>query len=1004
MMKRELLSGLILTAMMFAACSDDLDNSQRYNDGLLHLKLTFNDPKGQWTEGSAPQTRALPAIPMTADGMEGLTLYLHCEEQDMIETSISDMPETRGQRLTGEAFNDASLTCFGLYGEVSSEKVLGELGTPYNKILKSGFTYHDDTKWYESNSDLDLSFVSSDGWGSEAKGNFYAWAPFHYNGDGVDDENEAKNISVAMSGGVPTLTYTMQHAEADNKDILTASKLNLSRTEKDTKGIELQFRHVLSALKFKGTTVTGLEATVSGGSEEFSLQVNKIRVTGIYNTGTCTIGADPTTWTPGATTDYCETNDIDNTTVNINTDEHCFLILPQTAPAGAKLTLDCEVRNSSDVVVKEHLYIQAPFPTGTEWKPGHSYTYNISDTELTHILNISSSFPDFPLEGGEDVFTVQSYYTNGTGYQGDGIPADWHMEYKDENGRWVNGLPLGYVLLDENNEPVLDEHLTNVPTKIPGSVTPKTYKLDALTRIEKSEIIPQLLEHQYGSATEAHDLSLHDVTGASLPNGRSTANCYIVNGYGHFKFPLVYGNAIKNGATNAWAYTERDEYQIFVNYLDNHIASPYILTDTGKGVDDLEAFIIWQDEKNLVLPSSVKLSGDGENAFMEFAIVQPYVKSGNIILGLREKTGDKRILWSWHIWVSARKYNETVEVSNGSYRLDFTHYNLGWRVPDTKTYAPRTTEIRIMQNESPEKEDIAVTQDGGTVTTSGSNLYYQHGRKDPMPAYYLENGTKKDMALRINGTLGYCDPEWNGRGTHGGVQCAEIQAPAAVTPVSMGGAIQHPYYLYSTGAGDWMKKPGGGANTHANYDYAGRWDPEKAGNYAGNTITSYTDRIGDAPSAYSHIKTIYDPCPIGFAVPPSAAYELMLYNWKTSTATGTEDGLDYIDFIGPTGSLRFRETGWRVNGGGYVENFNTYGYYWTAGVRDADVHQGWYLRINDGDFDVYNYCRNHTEPIRAVRDNEDIRKHAIDPTYESPTDYPKYGGDVEPESSLVKRK
>ena len=41
--------GLLLTATLLVACSDDLSNG-RYADGRLHLKLSFNDAATQWKD------------------------------------------------------------------------------------------------------------------------------------------------------------------------------------------------------------------------------------------------------------------------------------------------------------------------------------------------------------------------------------------------------------------------------------------------------------------------------------------------------------------------------------------------------------------------------------------------------------------------------------------------------------------------------------------------------------------------------------------------------------------------------------------------------------------------------------------------------------------------------------------------------------------------------------------------------------------------------------------
>lgn len=986
---------------LLTACVDDNDGNQRYNDGYLHFNLQFNgDQQSRWAEdGTGSHTRALASTPMTAEGMEGLTLYLHCEEKDCFDQHVAldnGQPATRGKRIEHEAFADDALQSFGIYGKVGSTVVL-----PYStKFVKSSLTLGDDS-WYEETIDLNFGTDPEAYWPDDAVGSFYGYAP--YPGDGTD---EAKCISVADNGsGVPTLTCTMQHDEADNKDILTASKKNLTRDEKNN-GIELLFRHVLTAVKFKGTTIEGFRATVSGETKEFTLKVKKIRVSGIYNTGTCAIGETPTTWDLGSTTDYCDVSDINQTEVDINDDEHCLLLLPQATPPGAKLTLDCQVLDG-ETVVKEDPNISASLEDKT-WEPGYSYTYTLSDTPMTRTLSISpATIGEFELDGSEKEITVMSYYSDGSG--ADYVPADWHIEYKDEENIWHNGLPEGYVLLDENKVPVLDEHMENVPSKITGTpVGGKKYYLRALMRSEKSEIIPMLQVNQYGTKGNPRDLSLYDVTGAPLRKGRCTANSYMINGYGYFKIPLVYGNAIKNGQTNAWSYTERGGDPIFVNYLDNHIEKPYIIDDVKddagslvSSISDVEPFVIWQDEPNLVLPSSLSITEKDGLGFMEFSIAKPYVKPGNAIIGIRETAGDKRILWSWHIWVSARHMEETVEVSNAKYRLDFAQYNLGWRVPETKTYDDKTTTITIKQDGSAKALDISATQKGGTITISGSNLYYQHGRKDPMPAAYLENGNQKDMALSIY-KLGYCQDWWKlypaGR-TEETATNATIISPTKLP--TMGYAIQHPYWLYAAQDGDWMAA---GKN---NWEKAGRWDPERAGNYSENDISSsaaFTDRISTSPSAYSHIKTVYDPCPVGFAVPPCSAYEL-LFDWTTSTETGNDEGLNYVKFNGPTGSLTFRKTGWRVHDApGDVKDLNRLGYYWTAGVRSDNVHEGWYLRINlYNTYEAFTYCRNHTEPIRPVVDNEDERIKVIDSTYET-SDYPKHDGEVDPGNSLSRRR
>ena len=55
--------------------------------------------------------------------------------------------------------------------------------------------------------------------------------------------------------------------------------------------------------------------------------------------------------------------------------------------------------------------------------------------------------------------------------------------------------------------------------------------------------------------SSTNDLSMLDCAGNERTDGQWTANCYMVHTAGDYKLPLVYGNAIKAGETNAAAYT-----------------------------------------------------------------------------------------------------------------------------------------------------------------------------------------------------------------------------------------------------------------------------------------------------------------------------------------------------------------------------------------------------------------------------------------------------------------
>ena len=988
-MKRELFSGLILTAMMFAACSDDLDNTKRFDDKLLHFKLSFNESQGQWTDGSASHTRALSTLPMTANGIEGLTLYLNCEEQDRIDEPALISEEeaaTRGQRLTGEVFDNSAITTFGLYGEDEDKnEVLGDESKTFKKQLKSDYTKND--IFYEKELDLDFP---GDGWPDGKNATFYGFAPFHYTGGSA--EGVAKNISASYgTGGVPIITYTMQPDEADNKDVLTAKK-TLNRAEKNANGIELQFRHILSAVKFK-QPAGGMTCKVKDGDvdkETYYVKITKIELKNIYKSGTANLGeeftdtdGDPKKRTSNwnykkesgnqATCSYTLGIPTTSTDTYINTDEHCFMVLPQELSTDAYVQITCNLyadEAMSGTPKYENTTFDAPL-NGQTWLPGYSYTYTINNNELTYKIesNLSTVLATaFPVDGTETTaraFTVKSYATNpAPGDQSYGFPMSWKVQYKDGT-EWKDGMPDDFFLEDETGRVFSNEEMLNLP----GSVKEKTYKILALRRNDGLPSVSELRTHEYGDPNATtpesyHDLSLFDVD-CVTPISRNTANCYMINGYGKFKFPLVYGNAIKNGATNAEAYTEKDSYEIFVDYKGNHIAGPSVIP-AGTSLDDLTADVVWMDDMNLIWPSTIHLGTEGGFYFMYFEIPKSVSKQGNAILCVKDK--DKKIMWSWHIWVTTFNLSETVQASKyistavGTKTLDFAQRNLGWRDSEQKTYTARTISIRLQQNESSASEENTISQKGGDVILSGSNLYYQHGRKDPMPSAtqiwngssYIDHDMTTDIAL-----YGY---------TWSNVQ----------TTTSIAYAIQTPNVFYNPSTGDWEK--------HDNDNYGGRWDPQKAGNTDG------------AASAYSLIKTVYDPCPVGFTVPPCRAFNLIT-GWSTTViaadAAENKAHIPGLKFTSPDGTktLTFYRTGNRRKATGLIEYYKEEGRYWTAGVGGYGTYL---LRISGTKTVDYDYSRYRCRGI-AVRPVADTRF-----TFDS--EFKHRDGDVTPESSLVRRK
>ena len=115
---------------------------------------------------------------------------------------------------------------------------------------------------------------------------------------------------------------------------------------------------------------------------------------------------------------------------------------------------------------------------------------------------------------------------------------------------------------------------------------------------------PAAVTPEEPAAPTVTDLSMVDCAG-NARTSMSTANCYMVHTAGNYKLPLVYGNAIKDGAANSSAYTgitNTNTTATFPNHASNAIDAPWITkattgdgVDKGMGIAVSTAELLWQD-------------------------------------------------------------------------------------------------------------------------------------------------------------------------------------------------------------------------------------------------------------------------------------------------------------------------------------------------------------------------------------------------------------------------
>ena len=231
-------------------------------------------------------------------------------------------------------------------------------------------------------------------------------------------------------------------------------------------------------------------------------------------------------------------------------------------------------------------------------------------------------------------------------------------------------------------------------------------------------------EYTYTIAMSESCIDLSKVDNAGNKRATmTTANCYLVHGEGDYKIPLVYGNAIKNGADNRVAYYPGENSTItngtnqFINHASTPISGPWITKSTsgtgvnkGMGLTATSAELLWQDRSGLI--TSVSVNGD----YLEFTVGS--FGGGNALIAVKDGS---TILWSWHIWATTETLASTTAINTGSHTYNVTDVNLGW-VPT------------------------------GGSGKQGYCPYYQWGRKDPfIPCNGTTNGNTNKTVYNISG-------------------------------------------------------------------------------------------------------------------------------------------------------------------------------------------------------------------------------------------------------------
>ena len=711
------------------------------------------------------------------------------------------------------------------------------------------------------------------------------------------------------SGNPPYLSYTVPADVVDQKDLLVAASTD--RPGNTNTDEKLTMKHALTGVRF----VTGdnmLPGTVS-----------KITLKNVYGTGSLPMTASPAWNSQGGVRNFELTLSPEGTApdppvpgTELTPEAVTFMMLPQTLPTNAQIEIEYR-----DNLTNTPRTLTANI-AGSTWAMGKTVTYRISTSSIGITPTLEVTPPaDYTYQGGNGSYTVKSYAFVSGGGSTANVPIAWEAEFSEDGVHWSSTKPAW---------------LTTFTASGAGGTSPSTYTATVAAQVNSTPD-PHTEALKNAKPVNYYDLSKHDYQGKTVP--RRTANCYIVNAPGVYLLPLVYGNAIKNGTTNSSAYTSTESgsnvLTPFINHRGAGITSPYIYNNAGCTPDNCT--LVWQDEPNLV--TDVGLSWDKHNLW--FAVRQPTIRQGNAVVAVRDASNT--VLWSWHIWVTDYKPGITTpdkEITNHQdkkYKL--MAFNLGWCDGKTETYAERTVQVRFKQKPTAgytpaATQTFTVKQKAHTITELGNNTYYQWGRKDPFVGA-LEN--PNDVYHSINKT--WYDADGSVMTNQTPATSSFLYYNACITS-----GIQSPQTF--------------NAGYEMDYKYYNLWDANNRNRF---------------PNDNSVVKTIYDPCPAGYKMPPGNVYTGFTTtgnNISTASQFNVQQpwnkGWNFYCNSSRTETVFFPASGFRHYV--VVPHFvGSLAYYWTAGPDYT--YRGWHLYFESGNvYPLSDNSRSYGYGVRAVQE------------------------------------
>ena len=358
MMKKSIVTVLGITLSALAAVVTSCTNDEVIASAERHGgKVGFGFSVEQMEGDGAVNTRAAAIVSHVMEGSGDSPVYLTTATTGYVNSRISgSSAATKGVSVETNTFYDN----FGLFiyeydasSDWSSAASTATLAKDNQKMLKSS------------------GWITDKYWpGNQKKLTFFAYAPH---------SEEYTSVSVSNTTGAPTLSYTVPDDVSKQKDLLV-TKHSEEHPTQDIEGdknqvVNMAFYHALTAVQFK---IGGTMAPCT---------IKKITVEGVNSKGTYNFS--DASWTGQSTTatytispNYVVSSSTKNTTFTTSENNMLMLLMPQTLPDGAKITIT--INDGQDRTLTLPI-------NGQVWQAGHSVTYTLSTASEDDTYQISVS-------------------------------------------------------------------------------------------------------------------------------------------------------------------------------------------------------------------------------------------------------------------------------------------------------------------------------------------------------------------------------------------------------------------------------------------------------------------------------------------------------------------------------------------------------------------------------------------------------------------------------------